>query len=402
VYLSLIKEGFKLRSMQKIRKWTIIFILLSPVLILVGMRVAWWFVPKKPMVVLAMDKTGLTWEEQNKQPLFWVLRHDRYVRKNGLLYDGKKDYLGLFPLKKNQYTVKDFQNMSEKDVQHIVSNVDVTYYIGTSGVSTVVDKRSGLTQRGMTEKDMSFLKKMKKSRKLILAEFNAIASPTKTNVRHDFENEFGIRWTGWIGRYFTSLDSTNSELSHWIIKNYMKQHEGRWPFTRSGIVFAHENGTVEILDRKTDLKEAEPLIHTFFYGINQLEMVERIPYTGWFDIIQMTDSTNHAISAYELRVNDRGRRLLNQSGIPVIFPAVIMHKAKDFEFYYFCGNYSDNKIPSNSSYFVGGQHLALMLDGTSKNRFFYDFFRPMLSSILRQYYNNRSKTDTFVKKEENK
>jgi len=120
--------------------------------------------------------------------------------------------------------------------------------------------------------------------------------------------------------------------------------------------------------------------------------MKEISYDGWFDIVQMV-AADHVISAYELRANDRGRKLLNQSGIPVIFPAVIMHKAKDFEFYYFCGNYSDNKIPSNSSYFVGGQHLALMLDGTSRNQFFYNFFRPMISSILQQYYDKRSKIE---------
>jgi len=397
MYQSRIKDGFKTGNMKKIRKWTIIILLLSPVMLLVGMRVAWWFVPKKPMVVLAMDKTGLTRDGQEKQPLFWVLKHDRYVRKNGLLYDGSKDYLGLRPLKNKQYGVKDFQNMTENDIRHIASNVDVAYYIGTSGVTADVVKRSGFVQRGLTEKDMSFLKEMKKSRKLILAEFNVIASPTKANVKQDFENEFGIRWSGWIGRYFASLDSTSSELPCWMIKNYKKQHEGKWNFKHSGIVFAHENGKIEILDGKTHLNGSEPLIHTFFYGITQLGIIERIPYTGWFDIVQMADSTNHAISAYELMVNDKGRKLLNKSGIPIVFPAVIMHKAKDFEFYYFCGNYSDDKIPTNSSCFIGGQHLALMLDGTSRNQFFYNFFRPMLSSILQQYYNKRSKIDTEKK-----
>ena len=101
-YLSRIKDGFKRLNMQKMRKWTIIVLLLSPLALLVGMRVAWWFVPKKPMVVLAFDKTGLTTDGQERQPLFWILLHDRYVRKNGLMYDVRKDYLGLFPLKNNQ------------------------------------------------------------------------------------------------------------------------------------------------------------------------------------------------------------------------------------------------------------------------------------------------------------
>lgn len=356
-------------------------------MLLVGMRVAWWFVPKKPMVVLAMDKTGLTRDGQEKQPLFWVLKHGRYVRENGQLYDGSKDYLGFCPLKNNQYRVKDFHNMAESDIRRIASNVDVAYYISTSGVSADIAKRSGFAQRGMTEKDMNFLKEMKKSRKLILAEFNVIASPTRVNVRHDFENEFGIRWSGWIGRYFTSLDSASSELPQWLIKNYKKQHGGQWNFKHSGIVFAHENGTIEILDRNIDLIDPQLLIHTYAYGINHMGMIKEVPYSGWFDIVQMVDSTVHTISMYELRVNDRGRKLLRKSGIPAIFPAIIMHKAKDFEFYYLCGNYSDNKIPSNSSYFIGGQHLALMLDGSAENQFFYNFYRPMLSTILHEYYN---------------
>jgi len=378
--------------MKKIRKWVIVFFLLSPIMLLVGMRVAWWFVPKKPLVVLAMDKHGLTLDGQARQPLFWVLKHDRYIRRNGQLYEGRRDYLGLFPLKNEKYEVKDFQNMNEEEIQHIASNVDVTYYISTSGISANLAKKSGFVQKGMTEKDMSFLKKMKKCRKLIFAEFNVIASPTNSSVRHEFENEFGIRWSGWIGRYFTTLDSTSLDLPRWVIRNYKKQHKGQWTLARAGLVFVHENGTIEILDRKTDLKEAEPLIHTFSYGNNRLRMMKEISYDGWFDIVQMV-AADHVISAYELRVNDRGRKLLNQSGIPVIFPAVIMHKAKDFEFYYFCGNYSNDKISSNSSYFIGGQHLALMLDGTSRNQFFYNFFRPMISSILQQYYDKRSKIE---------
>ncbi|MDM8161852.1 hypothetical protein QUH73_18695 [Labilibaculum sp. K2S] len=371
--------------MKKLRKWTIIFLLALPVMTLVGMRVGWWFVPKKPLKVLAMDKTGLTPEGQEKQPLFWVLNNDRYVRKNGLLYDGRRDYLGFFPLENKQYRVKDFQHMTETEIQHVVSNIDVTYYIGTAGVSADIAKHSGFVQRGMTEKDMSFLKKMKTDGKLIFAEFNTIASPTKANVRRDFENEFGIHWSGWLGQYFTSLDSTSTELPQGIINNYKKQHAGTWPFSHSGIVFIHEKGIVEVLDGKRDLINPVPMIHTFSYGINSLGMKKRMPYSYWFDIVQITDSTNHAISAYELKVNNSGQKLLNKNGIPAVFPAVIMHNDKDYKFYYFCGNYCDNKVPLNSSYFVGGQYLSLMLDGTSSNLFFYKLFQPMVSSILEQY-----------------
>jgi hypothetical protein len=373
--------------MQKLRKWTIIFLLLLPVMLLVGMRVGWWFVPQKTLVVLAIDKAEITLEEQAKQPLFWVLKHNKYVRRNGVLYDGRTDYLGFSPLENKQYQVRDFHSMTEQNIRHIVSNIDVTYYIGSSGASSKKNENVGFVKSSMTEKDMYFLREMKKAKKLIITEFAGFGSSVKANVRREFENEFGVRWSGWIGCYFSTLDSTNIELPQWLVSGYMKQHGGKWPFTDAGLVFIHESGTIEVLDGKIDLDEPKPIIHTFAYGVNRLGMIKEMPYTGWFNIVQMVDSSNHAISTYWLKVNDRGQKLLNKSGIPVIFPAVIMHKAKDYEFYYFCGNYSDNKIPSNSSYFIGGQHMALMLDGSAENQFFYRFFSPMISSILLQYYN---------------
>jgi len=326
--------------MHTLRKGILILLLLSPALLVVGMRVAWWFVPKKPMSVLVVDKTGLTPNGQLKPPLFWVFNNERIVPRHGQI-------------------------------------ADAIYYIGTSEQPA---------NEARSENDFRFLQKMKANRKLLIAEFVTTTAPSKAKVRQLVEILMGIRQTGWIGHYFANLDSTSVELPHWLVENYTKQHGGKWPFKHAGIVLAHENGDVDVLDSKTDLKQAEPLIHVSDYGVDSLGMAKKIPFTGWFDIVQLTDTGNHALSTYELRVNERGQALLHKQGIPTHFPAVVMHKTSESEYYYFCGNFSDMKIPSNSSYFVGGQHLALMLDGGIRSQFFYTFYQPMLSAIVTRYY----------------
>jgi hypothetical protein len=51
----------------------------------------------------------------------------------------------------------------------------------------------------MSEQDLTLLKNMKQQKKLVMMEFNDINSPTAPYLREEFENDFGVQWTGWIG-----------------------------------------------------------------------------------------------------------------------------------------------------------------------------------------------------------
>lgn len=369
---------------QQVRKWSIIFLLASPLILFVGMRVSWWCISEKALSVLVIDKTNREYPDRNNKPFFWVMNRDRYVRRNGLQYDGQKDFIGLVPLKNGQYNVRDFRDLSEETILHIASRVDIAYYIGSYGVSVKANGHPGWWNGGMTSKDMVLLRKMKKDGKLVIVEYNVSKSPGSLAVRNGFENEFGVRWSGWIGRYFPTLDTVRSDLPPWVYRNYMKQHDGVWPFKReAGVVFAQENGKIGILREKKDFVNATPLICTFRYGTTRLGMQKKIEYHGWFEISQITDTSNHAVSIYELRVNARGKQKLEKAGIPSVFPAVIRHNGKGYGFYYLCGNFNNDKVPYNPSYFVGGEHLALMLNGRPDKLFFYRFYYPMMTGILR-------------------
>ena len=91
----------------------------------------------------------------------------------------------------------------------------------------------------MEQSDIEFLKVAYEKEIDIIAEFNTIASPTKKDIRLQFENLAEIKWTGWITRYFDELDTLlNHDLPQWLINGYVKQHGGTWGLSGSGMVFA--------------------------------------------------------------------------------------------------------------------------------------------------------------------
>jgi hypothetical protein len=79
---------------------------------------------------------------------------------------------------------------------------------------------------------------------------------------------------------------------------------------------------------------------------------------------------------------------LKQNNIPTTFPAVVMHNGSDYRFYYFSGDFCDNPIGLGSSYFKGVGAFKWLFyntdDDSERASFFWEFFRPMMTSIVQQ------------------
>lgn len=364
-----------------IRKMLIFMFVFFPILAILVMLVDWQVDKQKPMAVLVLNKTLIPKEELQKQPFFWVLKHNHFVRPNGITYNFENDFLGFKP-KSNEksYAMVSMDKITDDKVHYFADNMQASYYVGTN--AWCYDGHYG----EMSNKEFNFIKKMKDDGKLVINEFNIIQSPWNKQLRINFENEFGIKSTGWIGGYFASLDSLITDLPVWLIRKYQKQNQGKWPFTHEGVVFLHESGSLVILEGSKDLYIGRPLIRTLGFGNRYYHMPRTMEFSKWFQIVEMTDTLNHALSVFELKVSEKGRQQLMEKNIPTIFPAVILQKTNHHEFYYFCANFSSNRIPTNSLYLTGGQHIALMIDGRQENLFFYKFYRPLVTSILNNYF----------------
>lgn len=363
------------------------------------MFVSWLAKPKKELKVAIVDKTVLTPQGNEHESFDWILTHEKYCKRNRDLYSVDKDYYGFFPKDKWQYLVKDFQKYDEDRLTQFADSNDMIYFTDTYGLSkgdwygnNTIGAFSKLMYGGMTQNDLKILRLMKEKHKLILTEFNDIATPTSYSVRSAFEDMFGVQWTGWTGRYFYSLDTTvNKEIPIWVTRDYKRQHNNKWPFKKSGIVFVHDKGRIEILENRKDLTDEVPYIISNELNQNRFNIPKKIKYSYWFDVM-LTKQTNNVASVYRIFSNARGDSILKSINIPNPFPAVIEHYDNDYKFYYFCGDFCDNPIEGFLAKFVGITKLRWFMypssDVSERKSFFWLYYEPLVSAILKNYYNS--------------
>ena len=232
---------------------------------------------------------------------------------------------------------------------------------------------------------------------MIITEFNTINSPTTDEIRVQFENLFGLKWTGWTCRFFDSFDTTvNHELPGWLISNYKKSNHGSWPFKLAGLAFVNNNDEVVILEDSIHLNFPVPIIKSAADISNKYGIANNVKYPFWFDVIVPDSNINKVIASFTLDVNVKGAAELNRHGIPATIPAVTMHKANDYEFYYFSGDFCDNPVTLFSSYFKGIAIFKELLysddDTMERVSFFWNFYKPLLTVILKNYYKHLSRS----------
>jgi hypothetical protein len=395
------------------RRYLFFIILLGLFLFPLWMYIAWILTPKKELSVLILDKTVLNSKTQEHISLNWVLTNRKYVKDNRKLYNRHEDYYGFFPKKGFEYEIHDFNDFNEFQLDSLADNYDMLYYTDLYGIYTIEwyeenkranpsffldqEKISALERSrkiygGMTWTELDLLKRMKYRKKLIITEFNAIGSPTPRNIRRGFEDEFDMRWSGWIGRYFETLDTNkNKEIPQWLKRNYLEQHDSIWPFTKSGIAFVRWDDRVEILENQTHLNIDVPIIHTPATYMNKYKIPSTMKYPFWFDIIDY-HGQNQVVSEYVIEPNSEGARLLRMWGIPSRFPAVLEYdKPNEYLFYYFAGDFCDNPVTMGTAKFRGVHWLSNFLyikNTAERDSFFWNYYRPMLKRILNTYYSS--------------
>lgn len=378
--------------MRKILIALLFLLLLIPTL----MWLAWAFTPPTKLVAIIVDKTVLTTDGQEHISLNWVLNNKRYTKTQSQSYLGSRDYFGFFPLDNEAYEIKGLERFTFGQLEQLSEDADLIYITDTYGIYknewfTKEDEpeQYGMLYGGLSNDDLQILRLMKEKNKLIITEYNTIGSPTSSETRAEFEKEFKLKWTGWVARYFDNLDpKVNKELPQWLISNYKKSHN-KWPFKEAGIVFIKETGEIMILEKGVHLKNPMPYIHSKDVAQKEFSLPEKMKYPFWFDIVVPDKRINEVISNFEINANEAGFKEMKKSGIPPTFPAITRHIGEDYSFYYLSGDFSDNPVSLNTSYFKGIGFFKgffyndrIPLERTS---FFWKFYRPLIGGILGQY-----------------
>ncbi|WP_199117462.1 hypothetical protein [Pedobacter sp. ASV28] len=185
-------------------------------------------------------------------------------------------------------------------------------------------------------------------------------------------------------------------MPKWLVENYKRQNNNKWPFKKAGIAFVNKNDKIVVLEYIKHLNSEVPYILTGKEEREKYNIPKSMKYPFWFDILQ-TSRANKIVSFYDLKVNNAGLDILTQNNIPSQFPAIIEHYRDDYKFYYFCGDFADNPISQGGSYFKGITYFRSLFynDDIAAERisFFWEFYQPMIRTILKDYYKDLHKKD---------
>lgn len=175
-------------------------ILSSPLI----MHLVWLFKSALPMDIIIVDKTVSDSQKNEHASYIWLLNNLKVVKKEKSLYS-IDDYYGFFPYANEKFDIRDFESLNSNELKKISNQHQMIYITDSYGVYSnewyqhkSISERSNLIYGGLTENEMFLTEELKKEKKLIVAEFNCIGSPTKTIIRNRFEELFHLKWTGWI------------------------------------------------------------------------------------------------------------------------------------------------------------------------------------------------------------
>jgi len=375
----------------KIFALILLLVVMTPVL----MYVAWLVTPSTAFTMLVVDKTSIDGSAIERASFYWVMKQHKLKRSNGRFYLPEVDYRGFLPLHDTAYLVTGLEGMDEGRLDSLASLLDAAYFVDTYGVSVdewatkIPDEDpSRILYGGLAREDIHLLAKLKSDGKPIISEFNLLASPTPKSIRDRAQDLLGLQWTGWTGRYFTTMDTANDrDFPKWILRSYERQYETPWGYRHAGIIMVHLEGSLVVLEAGTYLRDPIPIIVTEkdiadYYGVST-----EIPYPFWFDITFPRES-NAVVSKFVIQTNQYGDSLLAFHNLPREFPAVICSKEPPL-LYYFCMDAADNPVPPGIfACFKGiGWFDWLFYDAQDpmdRRVFYWKFYRPMMGQILEE------------------
>lgn len=372
----------------------IVVIILAVIIALPVINLIRWSVQsKKPMDIIIVDKTVPTPERDHHKSFNWILNNERFVnRESNNCYSYVKDYYGFFPQRPVRDKKWDRNDYRLSDVIALADKNDAIYFTDTYGVffndwfrGINKSRKSRKIYGGLNNNDFLLLKEMKDRNKLVIMEYNSFDYPTATFDSFRTQEKLGISFSGWTGKYFSTLDSTDKDFPLWMTAMYRRQYKKPWTFNKPGIVILREKDII-VLEEGKQLKNAMPRIITDDSNIKKYGVVGSVAFDQWFDIIDPLQ--NKVVSKFKLDTTPLGDTLLSNNTLLSEFPAVVQDPVTQ-RIFYFSGDFATSDIPIWTSRFKGVEKLKgiMFSDKPDDNRrFFWLYYKPLINGIFSDYY----------------
>src|SRR6056297_461269 len=341
--------------------------------------ILWYLNESKELNVIIIDKTVPDTTYREHEALVWLLNNQKIVKaESGNFYNMKEDYFGYFPENEADNKIRNLQPVKD--------DVDLIYVADTYGVysedidgSNLDGERSELIYGGITLEEVELLRQAAYKDTIVVAEFNTFGSPTRIDAKEALYDLLGLRWTGWISRYFNDL-SPGGEVPKWAVSNYEAQQGKTWSFDDGGFIFVNSNDQIIVLEAE-DIEKQGVSFYWTEEGEDFIGKSGNYPYQYWFDIIEPAD-TSTVLAEYDLKLTDSGKKKLETEGIPQSFPAVIHNNTGLYSTYYFAGDYADNESTPSFYKIEGLTKLMEKFVLGKSDAFFWKGYVPLMKKII--------------------
>jgi len=378
-----------MKSILSTLRWTWPVLLAAVVLLLPwACHVA---APERELALVVVDKTVPFRNWREHRSLFWLLGHRKIVQPGGETYDPAVDYLGPTPGPRPGDRPVATRDLTAADA----GRADVLYVADTYGVYEG-DLVSGAAMKaaldrtpkiygGLEPGEAEVAASVVERGGVLIAEFNAFASPTGSRAVETMERTLGLRWTHWLGRYFPRLEDED-EVPPWMRENWEREWNDTWAFEGPGYVLVHEDAHVEVL-RVGDEAEVRGLTLDRDEPVDPLLADARaVAYSFWFDVVE-ADPGTRVLASYRWNLTERGRERLRARGLPERFPAVCRRLAPGGGVaYYFAGDFADNPAAATPMPFAGylgfKRYVEALRIAPSDGEFYWRFYAPMMTRLL--------------------
>ena len=343
--------------------------------LLIAPLVLWQLQEKHEVPIAIIDKTVVDTTYREHLGLTWVMNYGKFASSPPSV-----NYVGTKPVsKKEQVSSILPENYDAYDMIYIADTYGV--YDDDFSEREHKGRRSQKIVGGMADKEwQTIVERLRQPKKsTLIAEYNSFASPTTQQVSDEMTAYLGVKWTGWIGRYFTELDYTkNPDIPQWVIDQY----GDTWSYKGAGFILVHDKKEqLIVLEQDKEVKGKGIKVSTTKEGVKQFGFSKRANYQYWFDIVTANYGTD-TLATYDWQLTKAGKQLLQDNGIPAEFAAITKRKREYNTSYYFAGDYNDMaKVPS----FYKMKGLAKLYEaGTlfAEDSFYWRIYVPIMQKIL--------------------
>lgn len=382
------KRSKQERGENRMKK--IIGIFVFVILVLSLSFIIWQLETEKKLQIAVINKTVPDESYREHLGFNWLLKTLKYVDSNSHSYQ-LNDYYGFKPDTSNQtYSINDLPKSYAKDDLIYISD---TYGVYQNDFPWIEKKREGdrsnLVYGGLTMKEwkaiVNRLNADKKS--TLIAEFNTLASPTDETVRNHMSNILGIRWSGWMGRYFDELDyRKNKEIPKWLVDEY----RDNWAYKGEGFILINEQkNKIVVLKTGEDIDDKGIWMKFTEEGEKTFNLKKSVKYNYWFDIVTSEDDRN-VLANYDWNLTQKGKKKLVDKNIPTSFVAVNKTQVKNATAYYLAGDFNDISAAPNFYQMKGILTINKYVNRFTESAFYWDTYVPMMKTILEQAYEGKT------------